>query len=462
MNEVVTAGRASRSGGLVGLLDLFRLAVPIAISRGSVMLMSLTDVVMLGRYRPEELPYILNAWIPLGVALGLGFGIMMGVQVITAEMAGRGEQGDTGRVLRRGLVSATVLGLFGMLVVMAVAGPLFRLLAFPEDIVAGATSVSSIIAYGFVGHMITAACAFYLEALRKPILGAVIMYGGVMVNGVLNLALVAGWWGMTPMGAEGVAWATTGTRVLLVVVFLIAVAMVTPAFRRSVRGPASEWRRQLAVGSGGAISNAAEWGGFNFTFAIATWISVVTASAYGLAIQLLGICFMMFMGLGSATSVRVAEAFGRGDGDGVRAAARLGVWATLLAGCALAAVLYVSREPMAAFMLSANPGEAMEGVRIELVLLIGLIALIVPFDGLQATASMALRAQEIVWSPAIIHIGSYFVIMIPAAWYFGLTLNGGAEGLFLGVLIGSAVAGLGQWFWLERKAARRFPATPPQ
>jgi Na+-driven multidrug efflux pump len=39
--------------------------------------------------------------------------------------------------------------------------------------------------------------------------------------------------------------------------------------------------------------------------------------------------------------------------------------------------------------------------------------IITVFDGLQATASFALRAQGMVWLPSAIHLGSFFVVMLP-------------------------------------------------
>ena len=43
--------------------------------------------------------------------------------------------------------------------------------------------------------MISQACSYYLEALRRPLLVTIVMYVGVVINIFANLALVAGWWG---------------------------------------------------------------------------------------------------------------------------------------------------------------------------------------------------------------------------------------------------------------------------
>jgi len=73
------------------------------------------------------------------------------------------------------------------------------------------------------------------------------------------------------------------------------------------------------------------------------------------------------------------------------------------------------------------------------------------FDGLQLTASMALRAQNVVWLPALIHILSFFVIMLPLCFWFGITLDRGARGMMEAIVITLVVAGLAQWILLEKK-----------
>ena len=75
--------------------------------------------------------------------------------------------------------------------------------------------------------------------------------------------------------------------------------------------PAAKAIFWLEVGTGTAISNIAEWGGFNVTFIIATWVSIAANAVYGYSVQVMGVCFMFYLGIATATSVRVAEAIGR-------------------------------------------------------------------------------------------------------------------------------------------------------
>ena len=127
------------------IFDLLRLSVPIAISRSSFMLMVMTDTIVLGRNAPGELPYIMNAWLPIGILIGVASGLLLGVSVLTAEMSGRGEAEDTGRIFRRGLILALGFSVIAGLVVVSIADPLYRVLGFEGELHAGTTEVTRIL-----------------------------------------------------------------------------------------------------------------------------------------------------------------------------------------------------------------------------------------------------------------------------------------------------------------------------
>ena len=450
------------------IADLIRLSVPIAVSRMAMMLMGLTDAIVLGQYAPEELAYVLSAWLPIGVSLGFGIGILLGVQVLTSEMLGTGREAGSGRVFRRGLWWAILMGAVLTVALVPFADPFFHWVfvtiapesdaairaATPEEVAAGTAAVTRILAFGLGGHMIAQACSYYLEALRRPLLVTIVMYTGVVINIFANLAFVGGWWGFPQMGAEGVAWATSGTRWLMAMIMLIFVAALTPGFRRSPPSEAGEAGRQLAVGSGTAISNIAEWGGFNVTFIIATWVSIAANAVYGYSVQVMGVCFMFYLGIATATSVRVAEAIGRGSQEDVRNAGRLGVAATFVMGIILGVLLVIFAGPISRLLVREDAIIGGVAIAPAIAALLWLAAAATVFDGLQATASFALRAQGMVWLPSAIHLSSFFVVMIPVCYWLAITLGRGASGVLEGAFIGVFVAGTAQFILLEWKAAR--------
>lgn len=450
------------------IIDLLRLSGPIAISRASIMCMALTDAIVLGQYAPGELTFVLNSWLPMGVALGFGMGILLGVQVLTSELMGTGKEAQSGRIFRRGLLWSMLLGVVLTALVYFTAEPLFRLMFIDlspndqisqtltsEEIAAATASVTKILSLGLLGFMVSTVFGYYLEALRRPLIVSITMYLGVAVNVLIDLALVAGWWGMPQLGAEGVAWATTGSRWAIVFAMLIAVIWLTPAFKTSEEAPENEPKRQLSVGVGTAISNVAEWGGFNLTYMIATWVSMAANIAYGYSVQIMGLAFMAFLGIGTATSVRVAEAYGAGDQQQVKDASRLGIAATIASGLVIGIIVICFNDNLSRLLVDAEKA-IIDGTAIAPLIATLLItaAFAILFDGLQAVASMAQRAQEIVWVPSIIHIGSFFVIMLPAGYYLGITLERGAQGMIEGAFLGVFIAGVLQLISLEMKMAR--------
>ncbi len=452
------------------ILDLLRLSGPIAISRLSWMLMGLTDAIVLGQVKGQEheLAFILNSWLPIGVTLGFGMGILLGVQVLTSELVGRGEEHLSGRIFRRGMGWAVLIGLGVTALVYFIAAPLFQLLFVEinpnENISASMTPqqfadetalITQILSLSLLGFMISTVCSYYLESLRRPLIVTITSYLGVGVNLVIDLALVLGWWGMPQMGGEGVAWATVGSRWAITFALIGFVIWLTPALTPSEPGPEDEAKRQITVGGGTAISNVAEWGGFNLTYTIAAFVSVAVNAVYGYSVQVMGFCFMFFLGIGTATSVRVAEHVGRGNMQGVKDASRLGVAATFVLGTFLALLIYAFKDGVA--LLLVNSEASIDGTLLVPAIAAMLIyaALATTFDGLQATASMALRAQGVVWLPSAIHIASFFALMIPLCYVMSVTMGRGVQGMMEAVTITLLVAGGLQWGLLEWKTARR-------
>ena len=434
---------------LPDIYDILKLSAPIAVSRSSFMLMVLTDTIVLGRNAPDELPYVLNSWLPIGILIGIAGGLLLGVSVLTAEMSGRGEAQNSGRIVRAGLLTAAVFGTVFAGLVFLCAEPLFAFLELDGEILHGTVAVTKILCLAVIAQLLSNSMSSYLEALRRPLLVTLAMYIGVMVNFGFDMAFVNGYWGLPKLGARGVALATTGTNWCLVIVFLILLVWKTPAFRKSAKRPADEFLRQLKTGMGMAVSSAVEFGAFNFTNIIATWVSVATAAVYGMTFQTIGFIFMIFLGVGTATSVRVAERYGKSDFEGVMNASRLGVLACLTVGIIAACIMKLFPSHIA--LVFIVPDAQIDGVLLYPLLtsMIALAAFAVIFDGLQNVCAMASRAQGRIWMPALIHIGCYLGLMLPLAYWLGFYQQRGVRGMIEAVIIASLVAGILQVLLLE-------------
>ena len=141
--------------------------------------------------------------------------------------------------------------------------------------------------------------------------------------------------------------------------------------------------------------------------------------------------------------------------QGVKDASRLGVAATFVLGAFLAVLIYVFKDSLA--LLLVNSEASIDGTMLapSIAALLIFAALATTFDGLQATASMALRAQGVVWLPSAIHLASFFALMIPLCYVMGVVMERGARGMMEAVTITLLFAGILQGGVLEWKTARR-------
>jgi MATE family multidrug resistance protein len=157
---------------------------------------------------------------------------------------------------------------------------------------------------------------------------------------------------------------------------------------------------------------------------------------------------MVHLGLSNAATVRAGKAHGRGDVAGLAMGAKVAV--TLSVGFALltfAVFLTVPEVLIGLFLDPAEPARP-EILALGTVLLV-YCALFQTADGGQALALGLLRGVQDTRVPMIMASVSYWLIGLPVMYVAGFVLGWGAEGVWLGLVIGLAAAGVSlMWrFW---------------
>ncbi|MCK4866403.1 MAG: MATE family efflux transporter, partial [Alphaproteobacteria bacterium] len=154
--------------------------------------------------------------------------------------------------------------------------------------------------------------------------------------------------------------------------------------------------------------------------------------------------FMLALGFGSATAVRVGAARGAGDHQGMVTAGWVGLGATAVIMMVLGILLWLLRGEAAALYTSQAD------LRIALPILFAIVALYLIPDGAQVVMTFALRGAGDAWVPTAIHLMSFFVVMIPAAWYLAFPMGLGVRGLVYSIALGAgaALVALSLRFWL--------------
>ena len=409
---------------------LLRLAGPVALARLGIMGMGVADVMVVGQFRPQELPYQALGLAPIGVLLVTGIGLLTGVQVLAAHALGAGTPRVAGGAWRRGHVIAALAGLCAIALVWWLGPGLFTVFGIAEELAVPSARVARILALSVPLHFSYVTSAFFLESIQRPVASAVVMWGANAVNLALNLALVP------PFGAEGSAWATLGARLCLAGGLGVWLLRRDDAAEFGLATPSAgpSYRKLLGVGAAAAVSHAAEAGVFSGMTLIAGRIGASAVSTYQILLNLLAIMFMGALGMSAAGAVLTSEASGRRDAAGATRASLVAV--------ALAFVLAIAGALIALGFPSqigrAYSGDAALAARVAG--LLWLAALVMPPDAGQAVAAAGLRARGDNWFPTSSHLVAYALVMPTLAFVLAEGQALGVAGLMLAMLTASILS----------------------
>ncbi|MFZ4603891.1 MAG: MATE family efflux transporter [Caulobacterales bacterium] len=411
-------------------LRILSLSWPVALARLGIMGMGVADTIMVGQFAPDELAHQALGWAPNGVFLVTGIGLLIGVQVLAARAIGAGDPAASGAVWRKGLLLALAAGGVAIALVWSAGAHLLTAFGVSAELAEPAMHVGRILVLSIPLHLVYVACAFYLEALQRPVAGAAFMWAANIINIGLNWALVPSF------GAEGSAWATFAARAFLAFGMIAWILSLRDARALGVyggtRGPATS--EILGIGAAAAVSQAVEAGAFSGMTIIAGRGGADDVAAYQILLNTLATVFMVALGISAATAVIVSEAIGARRGAVAAAAAWLGLalntGAMLLAGAAFllfggAIAQAFTSDAALAGLVAAN---------------MTLAALILAPDGGQVVAAAALRARGDNWVPTASHVFAYAIVMPPLALVLAEGLGRGVAGLLEAILIASVIS----------------------
>ena len=414
---------------------LLNLAWPVVISRVGILTLGITDTVMVGRYASEHLAYLGIGMVPSNIYILIMIGLLMGTSVLVSNRFGAGQYDKTGEVLWHALPWGFAIGLIGFL--FCYFGEFWLLLTGQNAVLAEKGGHISIIAGLSLPlaavHMTT---GFFLEGIRNPRPGMVIMIAANIINIFANYLLVYGVYGFPELGAEGLIWATFIVRCMQVVAILSYVWFFIDHEKFGLSKPKITWLggtdlRRIGYASG--ISMGLENGAFNALVLFAGFLGTAAVAAHVIMINVFALFFMIGLGFGVATAVSVGNANGAGDMRQVTRWAWLGLSIQSLVMVVAGILMWVTAQQSGEFF-SNDPA-----VYNLAAAMIAWVAMSLVFDTGQSLMAMALRARGDTWMPTFIHFIAYGVVMIPLAYLFIFPLGRGAMGLADGVILGTFV-----------------------
>lgn len=323
--------------------------------------------------------------------------------------------------------------------------------------VAGASRVMSAMGWCLPAALLFAAGASFLEAHGKPLPGMMAVIAANLLNIFLNWILIFGHLDAEQLGATGSAYATSVARWFAVVLVFGYIWRRMDHAKCGLTGALPEardiGRRLRSVGWPLSAAHGLETAAFSVMTIFAAWAGVAHIAMYQVTINMMGLVFMVALGLEGAGSVRVGRAVGRGASDEVRLA---GITATTIGLC-LSLVF--------SLLMFALP-ETLTGIytRDAQVLSLAVATLSVAAfatfaDCAHGVTMGALRGTGDVWPATMTYLFSCWCVMLPLGYILAIDRQLGAPGLVMAVAGGAALAAvlLGVRFYLlsGRVIARR-------
>jgi len=415
-----------------------RLALPLIAAQLAAVGSNVIDAVLAGHVSAHVLGAVAVGASIWSLAIVCGIGMMMAVPPSVAQLDGAGRRGEVGAVFHQALWLA--LGM-GALLWFAVrhAGPLIELIGVTASLRHDVQRFLLAISWGAPALTAYFALRGLSEGLSLTRPSMYFSLGGLVLLVPLGYVLMFGKLGIPPQGAHGCGVATAIVLWLELLAFGVYVIL-----RRNYRGlglfERFEWPHlgrigQLVhIGAPMAVTLLAEAGLFVATALIIATLGEDVIASHQVAINIASLFFMIPLGLAMAITVRVGNAVGRGDEQGVRYAGFCGIGLTL--GTQLLSAALMLGLPHFIASLYTHDTRVI-ALAAQLIMLAGLFQF---SDGVQVAANGALRGLKDTRVPMAITLFSYWVVGMPVGWWLAFHHGMGARGMWVGLIAGLSVA----------------------
>lgn len=444
MNSLIERFRPEAAANL-------RLALPLIAAQLTFMAWGVMDTLMAGRMGAGELAAVAvgaNIWMQVFVFF---MGVCIACSPIVAQRSGAGESRESiGAFAREALLLAVLLGLVWIALVRVLASPTIKLLGLAPH--TSALAYEYLMAESWSGVLF--ALCFTLRNVAEGLsLSRVVLWAGLAAlsaKAVFNLLLVPHW------GVPGLGWASVAASAMLLLAYLVqyrwnpglhALRLLRPGrLRLDVQG-----MEVLRLGLPIGFILFAEVAFFGCTALLMARFGDHTVAAHQVAINFASLTFMIPLGIGMATAVRVGQAAGGGEALAARLRGFTGMQLAALFSLFSAALMVLGAEQIAHFY-SRDPQVAEIASTF-----LRLAAIFQLFDCLQAVAGGALRGYKDTRLPMLITVAAYWLVGMPASYALAFGLGYGPNALWWGFTLGLGVAALGLGLRLRRLSAAPRP-----
>jgi multidrug resistance protein, MATE family len=415
-----------------------RLAAPVMVARAGVVFMFFVDSLMTGRGGAHELAALGQGLAAQSVMMLISIGLLQGAMVLIAQAYGAGERLTCGLTWKAALAVASLLGLLFAGLSLLIE-PALLASGLDPTLADKSGAVSEQIAWGMPPMLLYIASGYFLEAIKRPLVGMVIMLGANVLNVFADGVVVLGWFGwVEPMGAVGAMATTSALRWMCLAAAVGYIVMMRDAAQYGVFTPltglAARMRRIVTIGVPISAALGLETAAMSSLAFMAGHLGAEAAAAHQLTFNFNGLMIMVAVGMSAATAVRVGHAVGAGNHDRVARAGLTGIVLAFLIMVAFGLGLVSSPQAIAAAYVDDL---AVQAIALQT---LTAVAVMVVVDGVMTVTMGALRGMGDVRWPAFMHGIAFWVAGVPAAYFLAFPAGFGPVGLILGISVAMTIS----------------------
>lgn len=418
-----------------------KIAIPLILGNLTQVAYGLIDTAMIGRLGYQELAAASLVANLVAIPLVIGMGLMIAITPLVAIANGKNDFQKSSHVLFNGWALSVIAGCI-------LAGCVHLLAMYVQHmgqepaVAALAKNYLIIMGYSLLPMMVFLATKQFTDALQFTKTAMILSLISLPINAFLCWVFIYGNLGMPALGINGAGVATLISRVLLAIA-MIVVVVKHPLFKQYIQLRKQAWhvkfttiQEMLKLGIPSSLQYCMEAGAFSISGIMVGWLGAVQQASHQVALNCASATFMASLGLSMAGSIRVSDAFGRGNVSAIAAIGKSTAIGGLLYG-AFSGLLLIALGKYLPYIFTNDAAVVTTST-----MLLFYAAVFQISDATQAIGVGLCRGIKDVVRPTIYVAIAYWVIGIPVGYILAFTYNMGAAGIWIGLVVGLSVSSI--------------------
>jgi MATE family multidrug resistance protein len=411
--------------------QLLKLSGPLIIANISQMFLGIMDAMMVGQISYKHLAassLVINV---VGIPYVSCIGLVSVISPLVAFLYSDRKASDIGSYLWHALILNTLICIVMCTLLHIFSGVIFHL-GQDVEVVNLAKPFLIYMTWAILPMVIFFTFKQFSDGLEHTRFPMILSLLSIPFNFILNYALIYGNFGFPRWELVGSGLATLITRITIMIILIVHV-LTHPKFKEfnlfRFRWDPKVMKKISSLGLPSAWQYSSEVGAFVVLGILSGWFGAQQQAAHQTAMSIAAFTFMVSLGLSTAGSIKVGEAFGNGKMDLAWVFGKTTIQIAFIYGLACG-IIFIFLKNILPISFTNDP--IVFQIASHLLVLAAFFQI---SDALQAVGIGLLRGLQDVKIPAIFTTVIYWFVGVPAGYFLSVHRNMKVYGIWIGFII---------------------------